>query len=177
MANPADTAWQPTPLRKLCSVSIERIAHAGDLAVLHAVRRGEYIETGTGAAGVRHLLSVDKNRSGLEPVRNGRRLLAHPGERNIREARLRLRIGAPDVGVVSGEPKLDEPRMAWNMRQRGRRAACSRPCAAHPALVRRKPLRRRGLLSGAGVAPLGYCAHLDVRAGDVRSRPAQDPSD
>lgn len=34
-----DITLQPAPFRKLGSVGIERVAHAGDFAVLHAVRK------------------------------------------------------------------------------------------------------------------------------------------
>ena len=48
-----DKAPQPAPLRKLGGVGIQRIPHAGDLAVLHAVGGREDVESGTDIAGVR----------------------------------------------------------------------------------------------------------------------------
>jgi hypothetical protein len=41
-----DVALQPTSFWQLFRVSVERIAHAGDLAMLHSVRSGKMLSAG-----------------------------------------------------------------------------------------------------------------------------------
>jgi hypothetical protein len=89
-----DVALDPSPFRQLGREGIQRVTHAGDLAVLHAVGGGKDIQRGTGVSRTRHLHGVDEYRPGHETVGHVQRLLAHPSERGVRKAGFRLRVAS-----------------------------------------------------------------------------------
>ena len=135
---------------------LDGVAHAGDLAMLDAVAAREEAQPR-----VPHRVAGRPQAVHLEALREARRLLDHPPQRDVGQAGLGLDVAAADVRVVPGEPDLD---------QLLGQAGVARRCVDH-----RPPRHAREVLAalvdgdgGAGVADMRAQEPVEVRALPLR---------